>query len=740
MKYRLVTRKNKNGNDVVVKDRFGEIDYYYIQEVDGDRKEVVSKQWILEHRDSFTNLGAGEKNICVASEKTSEQKIQDFGEKIGGAKKELWKQRGLQLDDITDFNDGERESYIKKDNIWIKPKYDALVEQGYDRLAVCYIKFLRDSIPTTPHYISSSPDRIMEMQEWYIDFVSSFRDYVQNNVRCADDIDRIGIKTLVNFGMVSVSNGYGGRLSYTYTERGQVCLGKLWSMVQESKASVASKAYKKGMISKNEFTIYSMNIIDTRESSVTVSESSKTGWDFCVKIDHSTYFYFPYKNEKENPAEYYAQNPIALVYLNKVMGAYPTVQDAQNYIDRLRNHMKNEDSEDSKSQQQTKKQPTDRKKPLIPKQLEKIERTGPTVRNKPIEGNDFISVFGIKGGEFGNWVNENERQVSMNMAFDAFKDMAYILGVSDNSIGLRGRLSIAFGARGSGNALAHYEPLREVINLTKMKGAGSLAHEYFHAIDNISSKLDGRPTISFMTSNRQSTKAFENLVDTMKYKNVKQQIVIDKNVLQERKNNIIAGCDSFLAEINGIVPLTDENRKELRSCLVNLARPIQGGKRLIYFHDNLSMEPTDIFQPVLKQVEEIKGKKLKKGEIVSILRKANIYQQVVLRNLLKEESREIEERVETDYYKNSKKIDSSYSKQTYGYWSSEIEMAARAFACYIRDKLNEKGRKNDYLCGHSEMWTDDLIPTMPEGKERKAINKAFDALIEELKAEGLFKS
>ncbi|MBR2748247.1 MAG: hypothetical protein IKD95_07880, partial [Bacteroidales bacterium] len=35
-----------------------------------------------------------------------------------------------------------------------------------------------------------------------------------------------------------------------------------------------------------------------------------------------------------------------------------------------------------------------------------------------------------------------------------------------------------------GGALAHYEPMKEVINLTRMKGAGSLAHEWFHALDN----------------------------------------------------------------------------------------------------------------------------------------------------------------------------------------------------------------------------------------------------------------
>ena len=31
--------------------------------------------------------------------------IKDFGNKIGGAKKDLWKARGLILDDILDMND-----------------------------------------------------------------------------------------------------------------------------------------------------------------------------------------------------------------------------------------------------------------------------------------------------------------------------------------------------------------------------------------------------------------------------------------------------------------------------------------------------------------------------------------------------------------------------------------------------------------------------------------------------------
>ena len=43
---------------------------------------------------------------------------------------------------------------------------------------------------------------------------------------------------------------------------------------------------------------------------------------------------------------------------------------------------------------------------------------------------------------------------------------------------------MAFGSRGRGKALGHYEPSRKVINLTKEKGSlGALAHEWLHALD-----------------------------------------------------------------------------------------------------------------------------------------------------------------------------------------------------------------------------------------------------------------
>lgn len=41
---------------------------------------------------------------------------EDFGEKIGGAKKDLWKDRGLYADDLEAMNEREAEKFVKKDN------------------------------------------------------------------------------------------------------------------------------------------------------------------------------------------------------------------------------------------------------------------------------------------------------------------------------------------------------------------------------------------------------------------------------------------------------------------------------------------------------------------------------------------------------------------------------------------------------------------------------------------------
>lgn len=97
------------------------------------------------------------------------------------------------------------------------------------------------------------------------------------------------------------------------------------------------------------------------------------------------------------------------------------------------------------------------------------ERTGQSYRDHDITPDEFMQTFGVRGGQFGNWVTGDERQQMLNASYDGFMDLAKTLNIEPKAIGLNGTLGIAFGARGSGVASAHYEPSEQVINLTKTR-------------------------------------------------------------------------------------------------------------------------------------------------------------------------------------------------------------------------------------------------------------------------------
>ena len=137
-------------------------------------------------------------------------------------------------------------------------------------------------------------------------------------------------------------------------------------------------------------------------------------------------------------------------------------------------------------------------------------RTGVTRRDGDVEGKDFMEAFGFRGVELGNWNNQTERQEVMNAAYDGLMDLAEVMGIPSKAIGLNGDLALAFGARGQGlnSAVAHYERSRAVINLTKMNGAGALAHEWLHALDHYLGRQDGKTSADWKV-NADGTRTFD---------------------------------------------------------------------------------------------------------------------------------------------------------------------------------------------------------------------------------------
>lgn len=135
-----------------------------------------------------------------------------------------------------------------------------------------------------------------------------------------------------------------------------------------------------------------------------------------------------------------------------------------------------------------------------------------TRKGKPIpkdydHSNIFFLVkhYGLKGIEFGNWLNHQDRiNYVAGLGLSLF-DLADLLGFKPRQISFNGVLTIAFGARGRGSAAATYHPMERLINLTRYSrpvkvkfraagysrlkellrggGIGALAHEYGHALD-----------------------------------------------------------------------------------------------------------------------------------------------------------------------------------------------------------------------------------------------------------------
>ena len=99
-------------------------------------------------------------------------------------------------------------------------------------------------------------------------------------------------------------------------------------------------------------------------------------------------------------------------------------------------------------------------------------------------------------------------------------------------------------------------------------------------------------------------------------------------------------------------------------------------------------------------------------------------------------------RTETDFYRNSVRMGKECEKDG-GYWDSNVEMTARAFACYIKDKLPYT---SDYLAGHADCALTlvsgkdgemEVLKAFPVEEERRAINAVFDEIIQDLKREQL---
>lgn len=421
---------------------------------------------------------------------------------------------------------------------------------------------------------------------------------------------------------------------------------------------------------------------------------------------------------------------------------------------------------------------------ILPKP-ETVNRIGAVRRKGNVVGKDFMDTFGFRGVEFGNWNNQEERQDVLNHAYDGLLDLAEVLNVPPKAISLNGDLALAFGARGQGlsGARAHYERNRAVINLTKMSGAGALAHEWLHSLDHYLGRLDGKAKgemaagedgtktfgetsvtdyashgFSYDTKMRTELQtAYKELLETMFYK--AEKYVEDTQKAEEwlgrARDGLRAELDKTRAYLARQLDPAYWKRNNKPASAEQLAKFDELADMLIegqdlgvkpYFDDKkkvagrlnnamrMSNETLESLNGIIKEVRGRSGfNAAREGLLDGIRHPMSNYQQ---RITMLEEARNATEktkRIPTDYRKDATEIDQGRASD---YWATEHEMAARAFSSYVEDKLAEKGNSSDFLSYGSK----GRVPTafgwvrpFPAGEERVAINKAFDKFFETVK-------
>lgn len=540
------------------------------------------------------------------------KEIKDFGEKIGGARKDVWALRGLILDDILKMTSGEKVKYIKRDNIWKKIDEKALLETQ-PRIYVYWLKQIHSCIYPDLKHIGSDEAAI----EKYIKGVTTFRDYI---LSAANAVEAAKLNEDMLYGKI-FHHVHGVYYELNDEYQGVINDRKLLKLHNKSNnffSSLKVEMDKKGFgWTKEEFcrNDYEIHYIDGITCEIEKDYANKTY--LVIRKDCLKYFYC--LQDVNLPAVLINQYALLNKNSNYVIAFDENKDVLESMIDRLvKLRVESEAKKPKKSNSRKQK-----KGKWIPPQLTHLKREGKDHRHgHNVTGDDFMKCFGIRGGEFGNWTNDHDRQVNLNMAFDAFCDMADALNISRRDIGLigleTGALAIAFGARGHSGALAHYEPEREVINLTKMKGAGSLAHEWGHALDDYIGKMS----------------------EIHRFGKLASMSLNDQKIPYCFRSVILALC-------------RNEDHKI------------------------------------------------------------------------------------TKYYSDSSTFGGMFSTSGHGYWTSNEELFARAFACYVKDKLS--GR-NDYLVGHADIGKAEhqgkTIYVYPVGEERNQFDQKMDEMIQGLKEIG----
>jgi len=311
-----------------------------------------------------------------------------------------------------------------------------------------------------------------------------------------------------------------------------------------------------------------------------------------------------------------------------------------------------------------------------------IKRTG-GIKSPEVSVENIRKYFGFKNVIFGKALNDEFSRAHVRHFLGALTDLSEILNIDMAKVNSLGGLDINFATMGVGGHMATYFPSVKAINLSKNRGDGSVAHEWFHYFDNMVAEKDQHGgTYSFITS-------------------------------------VFTSYNESAGVSNSAKALMDYINKG------------DGGffKKVRYYAQS-DIKYQGVYADTAEKAIEVAQKEYsgyRNGSMADGKSTVNFFGYIAYKFGL--------EYIDVDMHYNSSKYyyDSNHVAKS-EYWVRSQELAARAFEAYIQLKLEKAGRVNNYLVSYKDNWAKwgDKMP-YPQGAELEKISVLFDALFESVK-------
>lgn len=412
----------------------------------------------------------GSAAVAEAAPTAQPARIDDFGEKLEGARKDYASRmaKAKEADVVA----------VPLSQSWPEPDYVKLIESGADPYVVAWVRAARDEIPT-------KPQKGWKLKGW-VDNVQMLREFAEKLLAGDVTADAVRQKLNTEFsrslrdlqGRVDLYEAIGHERSLKgitlsfhhyslYRGREDV---DLWAVEQKARATAFSNWPKE------------IATADTKQEAIDKFKAALASGAIDPKAKRAGPRFEIY-SYRSKPGKFIIGVKVGRNTVD--LKEFGTIKEARDY--RI--------SEEGDAWLQAefakfKGVPDHRRRENSPR-IGVNHRAGADVTPE-----QFQEAFGFRGVQFGNYVEGARRQEDLNEAYDALMDLAGVIGVPSQALSLNGELGLAFGARGKGGkraAAAHYEPGTIVINLTKGRGAGSLAHEWWHSLDNYFSRMRSDP-------------------------------------------------------------------------------------------------------------------------------------------------------------------------------------------------------------------------------------------------------